>query len=175
MTTYADHGLGETSTSHYGRYRGTVTANLDPQGLGRVQISCPAVLVGGRQAWAMPSSPYAGSGVGLFTVPPVGANVWVEFEGGDIDYPVLAGCFWGQGETPSSTGLAATKVLKTDCLTLTIDDTPGAGGVTMEVTSPTGKLTIKLDTAGITLTNGAMKVQLGPASVSINDGALEVT
>ena len=52
-----------------------------------------------RKSWV------AGSGVGLFTVPPVGANVWVEFEGGDIDYPILAGCFWGQGEVESQSML----------------------------------------------------------------------
>lgn len=181
MTTYADRGLGEVATCFYGRYRGKVTANVDPSRLGRVQISCPAVLGDGRVSWALPSSPYAGSGVGLFTVPPVGANVWVEFEGGDLDYPVVAGCFWGDGEIPkpagpeSKKGLESTKVLKTGCLTLTIDDTPGVGAVTLEVAAATGPLTIKLDTSGITLTNGGMKVQLGAASVSVNDGALEVT
>jgi uncharacterized protein involved in type VI secretion and phage assembly len=163
------------ATAHYGKYRGKVEANFDPKRLGRVQISCPAVLGRGRLAWAMPSSPYAGPGVGLFAVPPVGANVWIEFEGGDICYPIVTGCFWGRGDSPSRTGLAQTKVLKTDCLTLTIDDTPGAGGVTLEVAAPTGPLTIKLDTSGITLSNGGMKVQLGVASVSVNNGALEVT
>jgi uncharacterized protein involved in type VI secretion and phage assembly len=175
VTTYAERGLGEAAACFYGKYRGTVTANVDPERRGRVQVSCPAVLVDGSNAWALPSSPYAGSGVGLFAVPPVGANVWVEFEGGDLDYPILAGCFWGEREAPSSTGLASTKVLKTDCLTLTIDDTPGSGGVTLQVEAATGPLTIKLDTSGITLTNGGMKVQLGTASVSVNDGALEVT
>jgi uncharacterized protein involved in type VI secretion and phage assembly len=175
VTSYADRGLGDPATCFHGKYRGTVTANVDPQRRGRVQVSCPAVLVDGQQAWALPSSPYAGAGVGLFTVPPVGANVWVEFEGGDIDYPILAGCFWGEREAPSTTGQASMKVLKTDCLTLTIDDTPGSGGVTLQVDGSTGPLTIKLDTSGITLSNGGMKVQLGTASVSVNDGALEVS
>ena len=159
---------------HYGKYRGKVTANVDPQKRGRVQISCPAVLHEGTQAWAMPSSPYAGSGVGLFTVPPVGANVWVEFEAGDIDYPIVSGCFWASDESPSSSGAAATKILKTDCLTLTVDDSPGAGAVTLQVDAPPGALKIVLDSQGITLTNGSMKVQLGSSSVSVNDGALEV-
>lgn len=175
MTTAQDSAVdGHHATRHYGKYRGKVTANVDPQKQGRVQVSCPAVLHEGNQAWAMPSSPYAGSGVGLFTVPPVGANVWVEFEAGDIDYPIVSGCFWASGESPSSTGLAATKVLKTDCLTLTIDDTPGAAGVTVRVDAATGSLTIVLDSTGIVLTNGNSKVQLGAVSVSVNDGALEV-
>jgi hypothetical protein len=59
---------------------------------------------------------------------------------------------------------------------LTIDDTPGSGGVTLEVASPavTRPLTITLDGSGIALTNGSMSVKLGLASVSLNDGALEV-
>jgi uncharacterized protein involved in type VI secretion and phage assembly len=152
-----------------------VTENVDPDRRGRVRISCPAVLVDGRSSWALPSSPYAGDDVGLFAVPPVGANVWVEFEGGDPDYPVVAGCFWLKDKPPSPTGLAQTKVLKTDRLTLTIDDTPGSGGVTVEVDSSTGPLKIVLNDEGITLTNGGMSVKLGLASVSVNNGALEVT
>ena len=76
----------------YGKYRGKVENNIDPMQQGRVQVSVPAVLGDTTLAWAMPCAPFGGSGVGFFTVPPVGANVWVEFEGGDTDYPILAGC-----------------------------------------------------------------------------------
>lgn len=65
-----------------GKHRGKVENNVDPLQLGRVQVSVPAVLGDGRLSWAMPCVPYAGSGVGLFAVAPVGANVWVEFEQG---------------------------------------------------------------------------------------------
>ncbi len=68
---------------------------------GRIQVSAPAVLGGTHARWAMPCVPYAGPGVGLFAIPPVGANVWVEFEGGDLDYPIWTGCFWGIGEVPA--------------------------------------------------------------------------
>lgn len=174
MTSYAARDLDEVATCFFGRYRGTVTSNDDPERRGRVQVSCSAVLVD-RFVWALPSSPYAGSGVGLFTVPPVGANVWVEFEGGDIDSPIVAGCFWGTGQAPTTTGRDSTKVLKTDRFSLTIDDTPGSGGMTLQVDGPTGALTIVLDASGIALTNGTMSVKLGTASVSVNDGALEVS
>lgn len=82
---------------YYGKYRGKVENNIDPMQLGRIQVSAPAVLGDGTLSWAMPCTPYAGSGVGFFAIPPVGANVWVEFEGGDPDYPIWAGCFWGTG------------------------------------------------------------------------------
>jgi uncharacterized protein involved in type VI secretion and phage assembly len=163
------------ATRHYGKYRGKVAANVDPQKRGRVQVSCPAVLNEGKLAWAMPSSPFAGAGVGLFLVPPVGANVWVEFEAGDIDYPIVTGCFWGKDESPSSTGKAEVKMLKTDGMTLTIDDTPGALKVTLEVAAAAAKLTITLDDNGIVLANGTSNtVAVASDSVSINDGALKV-
>lgn len=174
MTTTYDNAVdGQHATRCYGKYRGKITDNVDPLKQGRVKVNCPAVHVS-NEAWAMPSSPYAGDKVGLFTVPPVGANVWVEFEAGDTDYPIVSGCFWAEKESPSSTGVAATKVLKSDCLTLTIDDTPGSAAVTVKVDTAAGSLTIVLDSSGITLTNGNSKVQLGTTSVSVNNGALEV-
>lgn len=93
----------------YGKYRGTVENNIDPLSLGRIQIRAPAVLGSTAVAWAMPCVPYAGSGVGLFLIPPAGANVWVEFEGGDPNLAIWSGCFWGLGEMPA---LAATPETK---------------------------------------------------------------
>lgn len=160
----------------YGKYRGRVAVNIDPLNQGRIQVSCPAVLGEGRLSWAMPCSPYAGKGVGLLAVPPENANVWVEFEGGDADYPICGGCFWADGEVPETPALPTTKMLKTDGLSLKIDDLPGAGGVTIEVGPPVvaAVLKISLTSSGIELTNGAASVKLTPATVSVNNGALEV-
>lgn len=161
---------------HYGRYRGKVAANSDPMQLGRIQVTCPAVLGDGRLAWALPSTPYAGPGVGFFAVPPEGADVWVEFEGGDPDYPVWAGCFWSSGQVPAQPSLASTKMLKTDGLTLTVDDQPGGAGVTLEVSSPAVAVPIKiaLTSSGIEISTGSASVKLDPVSVSLNDDALKV-
>jgi hypothetical protein len=160
----------------YGKYRGKVENNIDPLLQGRVQVSVPAVLGDGRLAWAMPCAPYGGSGVGFFAIPPTGANLWVEFEGGDTDYPIWTGCFWGVGEAPDPLALAFKKVFKTDSITLTLDDTPGAGGFTLEVMPPAAATPLKMvfNASGIELTNGAASVKLTPASVSLNNGALEV-
>jgi len=76
-------------------------------------------------------------------VPPEGANVWIEFEGGDPDYPILAGCFWADGEGPSHTGVADHKVWKSESVTFTIDDQQG-GGMTIEVGSPAVSQPLKL-------------------------------
>ena len=52
-------------TQYFGKYRGKVKNNIDPMMLGRVQVGAPAVLGDTSLAWAMPSVPYAGSGVGF--------------------------------------------------------------------------------------------------------------
>jgi hypothetical protein len=160
----------------FGKYRGKVENNIDPMQLGRVQISVPAVLGDGSLSWAMPCAPYAGSGVGFFAIPPVGANIWVEFEGGDPDYPIWSGCFWGIGEVPALPALPQMKVLKTDGITLTLSDLPGAGGFTVEVGPPVVPIPLKLvfDASGIEISNSAASVKLTPVSVSLNNGALEV-
>ena len=163
--------------SYYGKYRGTVANNLDPMMQGRVQVSVPGVLGEGRLSWAMPNSPYAGNGVGFFAIPPVDANVWVEFEGGDPDYPIWAGCFWGLGEIPAPGGLPTTKIFKTDSVTVKLDDLPGVGGLIMEVAPPVSPVAarIAITTTGIEITFGGASVKLNPVSVSLNNGALEVT
>jgi len=160
-------------TQYYGKYRGKVENNVDPQLIGRIQVSCPAVLGSGRMSWAMPSAPYAGSGVGLFAIPPNGANVWVEFEGGNADFPIWSGCFWALGDLPPDVAVPQKKVFKTDNATLTLSDLPGPlGGVTIETKD--GKK-ITMNTLSIEITDGKWSIKLTPASVSINNGALEVT
>jgi hypothetical protein len=163
----------------YGKYRGRVENNLDPFGQGRMQVSVPAVLGDARMAWAMPCSPYAGPGVGLFLIPPNSAQVWVEFEGGDPDYPIWAGGFWGLGEAPSPAPgpqQIAAKILKTDAMTLTLNDLPGAGGVTLEVNPPAVAIPAKVEitSAGIAISFAASKIEITATGVAINGDALTV-
>ena len=80
----------------YGKYRGTVVDNDDPSRLGRLKVSVPSVLgpdvVTG---WATPCVPYGGAaGQGFLFVPQRGAGVWVEFEEGDLEFPIWVGTFW---------------------------------------------------------------------------------
>lgn len=162
----------------FGKYRGKVENNIDPLQQGRLQVSCPAVFGEGSLPWAMPCTPFAGSGVGFFALPPVGANVWVEFEAGDPGYPIWSGCFWNEREAPVSNPLTAplTKVIKMEAITLTLSDEPGAGGFTLEVNPPAVASPLKMvfNADGIELSNGAASIKLTLAGVSVNNGALEV-
>lgn len=155
----------------FGKYRGKVTDNADPQNIGRIRAQVPSVLGTVETGWAMPCTPYAGNGIGFFFVPPVDAYVWIEFENGNVDFPIWVGCFWGSGETPKQQGNPDVKILKTNYATITMDDTSGSEGVTIETSSG---LKIVMNSSGIELHNSSSKIKLTPASVSVNDGALEV-
>jgi uncharacterized protein involved in type VI secretion and phage assembly len=156
----------------YGKYRGIVTDNNDPNKLGRIRVKVQDVLGDKESGWALPAVPYAGDGVGLYLVPPRDAFVWVEFEHGDPDYPIWTGCFWGgRDRLPGSPVGPDVKVLKTGSATITLNDTAGQNSIKIE----TGKLKIVMDSGGIELSNGAQKIKLSSNNVTINDGALEVT
>jgi hypothetical protein len=164
---------GKSGPPFYGKFRGVVSDNRDPLMLGRIRAKVQDVLGANESGWALPALPYAGKGVGLFLIPPTNTSVWIEFEHGDPDYPVWSGCFWAQGEMPTTPALAEKKLLKTDTCTITLDDTPGIGGVTIE-TKDGAK--IKLSLTGIEIDDGkGGKIKLTGPQVSINDGALEVT
>ncbi len=157
-------------TKFYGKYRGQVVNNIDPMLQGRLQVSCPAVLGGGQLSWAMPCVPYAGSGVGTVFTPPIGACVWVEFEGGDTNYPIWVGGFWCTGELPTEAMLPTVHVIKTDGVLIKIDATPGVGGVTIETSAPTVALPAKiaLTSSGIEISIGAASLKLDAVTVKIN-------
>jgi len=155
----------------YGKFRGVVSDNGDPNNLGRIRAKVPDVYGDEESGWALPSAPYAGKSVGLFLVPPTNALVWIEFEHGDPDYPIWSGCFWADGEVPVSPASADKKVLKTDAGTITLDDTQGSTSITIETTN---NLKLKMDQQGIEISNGSQKIMISSSSVSVDDGALEV-
>ena len=117
--------------------------------------------------------------MGIFTVPPPGAGVWVEFEQGDPDFPVWTGCFFGtaadvpamaQLVPPGVPGITLQTILQNG---ITISDVPGpTGGILIKTT--TGAF-ISVSDVGITLSNGkgAVIAMTGP-TVNINLGALTV-
>ncbi|MEM9293218.1 MAG: phage baseplate assembly protein V [Acidobacteriota bacterium] len=161
--------MNSEPTRFFGKYRGKVTNNVDPMKLGRVQVSCPDVLGEGKLSWAMPCVPYAGNKVGLYTVPPKGANVWVEFEGGDLNYPIVGGCFWGKGQLPANPPVAEIKVFKTEAFELVIKDLKGAGGLTLKMGKPAVAIpiTLKADNKGVTLTMQNAKMTLSPKAIEL--------
>lgn len=152
---------------YYGKYRGAVIA-VDAGTL-RIKAKVPAVLGEQTTGWCMPCVPYAGPNVGVAFLPEPGAGVWIEFEGGDVSYPIWTGCYWRAGEQPAAAAPAVKTIVTAAGQTILFDDSEES--ITI---SDTHENNVRLDTNGITLERGGKKVVISPKSVNVNAGALEV-
>jgi uncharacterized protein involved in type VI secretion and phage assembly len=151
----------------YGKFRGVVT-QVDGATM-RVKAKVPAVLGEQESGWAMPCVPYAGKDVGIAFLPEAGAGVWIEFEGGDVSFPIWVGCFWHTGEVPKVAN-AAVKSIVTRSATLVFDDDNGKSSW-----SDPNENSIALESSSMALASGSSNVKLGSSGVAVNDGALEVS
>ncbi|UOQ64811.1 phage baseplate assembly protein V [Hymenobacter volaticus] len=139
---------------YYGKYRGIVMDNKDDTNRGRIKVQVQSVL-GDMQVSADPCLPYTGKGSGSYLVPDKGAGVWVEFEAGNVDYPIWTGCYWADKELPkdeksntvkpslrmirSEKGLMLT--MNDDSEIITLSDKDGSNIMTIEVNE--GKIRIQ--------------------------------
>jgi len=171
----------------YGKYRATVVDNQDPARLGRLKLSVPSVLgpevVSG---WATPCVPYGGAAdQGFLFIPDRGAGVWVEFEEGDLEFPIWVGTFWTRPDTgsqlpkpqdPDGTEQGSVqdpptrKILKTGKgHTIQFEDADSAELVTI-VEAVNGNV-ITMDKQGITVTaTDGHQVVLDGSGITITDG-----
>jgi hypothetical protein len=174
---------GSNPTRYYGKYRGTVVENLDPEQLGRILVEVPDVLGLTPSTWAMPCVPAAGLQSGIFIVPPIGSGVWIEFEQGDPDYPIWTGGFWGLGADVPAFAIAPPAippgqniVLQTSGQNMVMvsdaPPTPATGGIVLR--SVSGAMIVVNET-GIFIDNGqgASITLIGP-TVDVNLGGLTV-
>jgi hypothetical protein len=170
-------------TRYYGKYRGIVIENIDPEQIGRVLVQVPDVLGETPSSWALPCVPAAGIQAGVFVVPPIGSQVWVEFEQGDPDYPIWTGGFWGLvadvpvfATAPPAIPPGQNIVMQTTGQNMVMvsdaPPTPATGGIVLK--SMSGAM-IVVNATGIYISNGqgATITLIGPA-VDINLGALTV-
>jgi uncharacterized protein involved in type VI secretion and phage assembly len=153
---------------YYGKYRGIVTANNDPDNLGRVKAKVPRLLNDEETGWALPAFIYGGAAEqGLFAVPDVNAGVWIEFEGGDLSYPIWTGTWYTSGSIPES-AQPAQKVFKTQSGHKLIFDDDGGS---IEITDSNGN-TIKMEASQITVSAGsATTIVIDAPTIDLVDGA----
>jgi hypothetical protein len=162
----------EKTTRYYGKFRGTVVNNVDPEQRGRIQAIVPDVQGLTPTTWAMPCVPIA-----------------------DPEYPIWVGGFWGAfaevppaalapppippGQTIVIQSTLQNAIIISDATPVPMQAPvpapapPGTGGIVLR--SPTGAMIVVNDT-GIYINNGkgASIDMMGP-SVMINKGALVVT
>ena len=147
----------EVQRKYYGKFRGFVTDNKDPDKRARLKLTVPSALGAAETAWALPCLPFGGlADHGLFLVPEVGAQLWVEFEEGELSKPIWTGTFWQQaGDPPAESGekdAPTTRLLKTPGgHLLRFDDEKGKEK--LQILHPTGAEIAIDDKGTITLTD----------------------
>jgi hypothetical protein len=166
----------------YGKYRGLVVANIDPEQRGRLIAQVPDVLGEIPSSWAMPCVPAAGIQSGCFIVPPIGSQVWMEFEQGDPDYPIWTGGFWGLvaevpifavAPPPIPPGMNIVLQTPGQSMLLLSDAPPSpvTGGIVLR----SGLSMIVVNATGIYISNGVgASISLTGPMVDINLGGLSV-
>jgi hypothetical protein len=172
----------------HGKYSALVADNADPENRGRLRLRIPSVLGSDViSGWAMPCAPFGGTnGQGFFFIPDKDAGVWVEFEGGILDFPIWVGTFWskpgGTTEVPppaSSQSPPTSKIIKTANHTIELADAEGSEAI--KITDSKNSNTVTIDSSGIaiedksgnqiTLANGGVTIK--SSKISVGEGAKE--
>lgn len=172
----------------FGKYRGLVVDNADPEHLGRLKVKVPSVLGSNVvTGWALPCASYGGDvNQGFLFIPEVGAGVWVEFEEGDLEFPIWVGSFWskpgGDSELPkpnkpdgseesSVQDPPTRKIIKTKKgHTIQFEDADNDEMVTIVEGKNAHVITMNKD--GIKVTDGANKheIVLDTQGINVKDG-----
>jgi len=173
---------------------GLVTNNDDPEGLGRVRVSYPALGSDVEGAWARIAAVSAGNERGLLMLPVPGEEVLIGFEHGDTTRPYVLGSLFNGRDTPGDDLLQrqdGSFALKSDQKIYAEsagDYTIKSGGdLTVQVTGKTSmkstqgfeiegqSVSVKGDTeltiegaTTLTLKCGASQIQLSPSGVTIS-------
>lgn len=176
----------EVERRYYGKYRGLVVDNEDPRSLGRLKVRVPSVL--GEDVvtgWAAPCVPYGGrAGAGTLFVPEVDDGVWVEFEEGDLEFPIWVGTYWtepdGETELPRPNAADGSeedgvqspptrKIVKTAAgHTLQFEDAEGGVRILIGDGQEESRLVISDD--GLELVRGDNRVTMNSDGVVVEDG-----
>jgi uncharacterized protein involved in type VI secretion and phage assembly len=136
----------------------------------RIKAKVPSVLGVQETGWCMPCVPYAGPKTGFAFLPAEGSGVWIEFEGGDVSYPIWVGGYWREGEFPAGAAPNVRVIVTAAPLTLMFNDDQSE----ITLSDPNGS-TVTLGKSGIKLASGQnSSVVVSSSSVSVNNGALEV-
>jgi uncharacterized protein involved in type VI secretion and phage assembly len=152
---------------YFGKYRGIVRGNVDPESRGRLLVGVPAVM-GQSTTWAEPCFPYTGQMAGTFAIPPMNAAVWVEFEGGNPAVPIWVGGFYSTAQAPP-VALAAPPGTQAFVIQTTMQNTLSI----KDVAGPTGGLLLKAGTgAFISITDTGIVLQDGKGGVITMTGGV---
>lgn len=168
--------LRESEFRRYGKYRGKVVDNRDPDKLGRLRLKIPSVLNNQTSDWALPCLPFGGkSKQGMFFIPEIDSRVWVEFEEGNVNRPIWTGVYWEKSaDLPENAAKEepSTRTIQTPCgHQLQFDDADQSERIQLNHTS--GAELIMDQEGSVILANGrgmTIKFDENKSEVYLEDG-----
>ncbi|HEY1180010.1 MAG TPA: phage baseplate assembly protein V [Phytomonospora sp.] len=154
--------------SYYAKYTGVVMDNQDAQKLGILQVSVPTIFPPDERVPARAALPF-----GQYFVPEVDTRVWVEFEGGDPEFPLWTGVQHAAGTWPDEAAKSPPTVRAVKTVSghlLVFDDTEGSESIILT----DGKIAheLRFDADGVKLTDGVNGhvIVLDAGGIKITDG-----
>jgi uncharacterized protein involved in type VI secretion and phage assembly len=177
--------LAQATGRIYGVAIGIVTANDDPDSLGRVKVKLPWLPQDTESAWARVVTLMAGKDRGGVFIPEPDDEVLIAFEHGDVRFPyVIGGLHNGKDTAPyaNADGKNNQRLIKSRSgMTLTFDDTSGSEKVTLADKDAKESIVIDMANKKITLTSsgdleltadqGAVKIKSKTFSVETSDAS----
>jgi hypothetical protein len=162
----ADSGGEVACQQYFGKYRGVVTNNVDPESRNRVQAIVPDISSMIPTTWAESCAP-----PGHAYTPRIGAGLWIEFEQGDPDYPVWTGAIaGGKTDLPVAANLTPPGVAQTTLASplsqysISVSDSPSTG---IMIKTPGQTMISMTDSGGILITNGTASILLQGSSITL--------
>jgi uncharacterized protein involved in type VI secretion and phage assembly len=177
--------LADATGRIYGVAIGVVTANDDPDSLGRVKVKLPWLPNESESAWARVVTFMAGKSRGAVFLPEPDDEVLVAFEHGDPRFPYVLGALHNGKDTApyaNPDGKNNLRLLHSrGGMTLTFDDTEGSEKLTLADKDAKESIVINMASKKITLTSsgdvelsaaqGAVKIKGQTLSIETSDGA----
>jgi len=91
----------EAIGKYYSSYRGYVMDNDDPDKMGRILFLIPSITQDKTHTkWAWPKNQFSGNNYGIQVLPQKGDIVWVEFENGNVRFPLWSHGHFSKDEKP---------------------------------------------------------------------------
>jgi hypothetical protein len=114
--------------------------------------------------------------MGILSVPPIGSEVWIEFEQGNPDKPIWTGCFWGNPLDVPKMHMLSSHPLPAIVIQLMNNSIVMNNlGIFMQCGPILGKPGISITPAGIILQDAGLgMITIAAGTITINRGNLVV-
>ncbi|WP_336364721.1 phage baseplate assembly protein V [Halalkalicoccus salilacus] len=164
---------GERNEGINGVVVGIVTANKDPENMGRVRVTFPWMEDAGPSYWARTATMMAGPDRGTYFLPEIEDEVLVAFEAGDVNHPYVLGALWNGQEAPPADNADGANNIRTirsrNGHQVTFDD--GDQGGSVEVATSGGRRIALDDSSGserIVIEDGQNSIEVDSTGGSVS-------